>query len=199
MFLRPQPILLNIRLKIPPNIGAVNRYPNNSTNDDTREHNPQLTEVKPVDPNINQRKRLEERIINPIDSRRVNIRKQNRRILKHDLNRLDERLRSNMIERRSPLVDFTLTLQVCATRQCSESFRASEQDIGAGGLGHHDEHEEEDGAGHPENFPERPAPVFGDDAEAGEDGAECWGAEGGGDPGCEGVGEFEEAVELGGC
>ena len=64
-----------------------------------------------------------------------------------------------------------------------------------GGFGN-EEHEDEDGAGDPEDFPERPAPSFRGDGEAGEEWPECGIAVGGGDPEGEGVGEVEEGIHV---
>lgn len=73
---------------------------------------------------------------------------------------------------------------------------AAKEDVGRGGLGDEEEHEDEDGAGDPEDFPKRPAPAFGRDCETGEERAQRGTAVGGADPEGEGIGEFEERVHV---
>ena len=81
--------------------------------------------------------------------------------------------------------------EAAVASEFAEAVCTTEKDVGGGSFGDEEEHENEDGGGNPENFPERPAPAFGFNGEAGEQRSEGGTAVGGGDPDGKRVGEVK--------
>ena len=111
---------------------------------------------------------FEEGVVDSVDEGGVEVHEGDGGVLGGDFEGLDEGGEEHFGGFEVRLGDFGLRAEAGVAGQGAEAFGAAEEDVGGGSLGDEEEHEDEDGAGDPEDFPEGPAPAFGCDGEAGE-------------------------------
>ena len=102
----------------------------------------------------------------------------------------------DFVDGEAGLVDFGLGFEIGVSGEFAEALGAAEEDVGRRCFGEEEEETDEDGGGEPDDFPERPVPVRGGDAEARDDGAEGWAGRGEGCPEGEVVGHGEEGEHV---
>ncbi len=139
---------------------------------------------------------FEEGVVDSVDEGGVHVYEGDGGVFDCDFERFDERVDGHGGGFEALLVDFGLRSKTRVAGQGAEAVCPAEEDVRGGGFGDEEEHENEDGAGDPEDFPEGPAPSLGHNSEAGEEGPESGTAVGGGDPESERVGEVEERVHV---
>lgn len=129
VFLRTQPVLLDVGLEVEIDIAAVDGAADDAAHDDAQEDNTQLSDVEAVDANVRQGKGFKVRVVDAVDQRGVDIGEEYRGVPQEDLNGLDQLFHNDLGQGRVALVDLALAFQVGPARQFAQPFRAPEQDV----------------------------------------------------------------------
>ncbi len=196
MFLCAEPVGHDVGNEVVVEICDVRERADSARDEDAGEQDADGAEGEVVVDGVDEREDLEERIVDAVDKRRVQVHEGDSGVLDRDLDGFDERGDDDAGRFDIFLVDFRLRAEAGVVREGAEARRAAEQDVRGGGLGHEEEHEDPDGPRDPQDLPQRPAPSLCRDSEAGEERAERGAAVGGRDPEGEGVREFEERVHV---
>lgn len=175
--MRPHAILQDIRDDDFEYKEIVEDHSYRGANSDTNEHETDFANVEAVDTAVDEWEDFEEGVVSAINYARVNTCEQDSWILDVNFNRFDEGIYGNLAGSHIFLVQLRLTDVFVVAGEFSESFGATKEDIVFECFRHADEPEDEDGTGHPEDFPEGPSPAFGHDGETREEWSDCRGTE----------------------
>ena len=156
----------DVGLEVPVHVRQVGHQAQHAPDDDTHEDGALLAQIEAILADIYQREGFKVRVVDAVDERCVGVGEEDGRVLHADLERAVQAVGRDSGERLVALVDFRLRLQHLVARQGAQTPSPAEENVVCGGLGKAQEHQDEHGARHPEDFPQRPAPVLGDDGEA---------------------------------
>ena len=188
-FLCAETVLLHVGDQVEVQIGEVDDHGDDTGNDDAHKDQPGLSQIEAVHGAINEWKYFKEGVIDTVDQSSVDVREQHRWIKEHDFKGLDDSVNRNVLGRKALAIDFRLRPNVLVAARSSKSGRSPQQDVRSRGFGEEEEPEDEDGAGKPEDLPERPAPVLRRHGESREHGAERRCGKRGRNPEGDGVGQ----------
>ena len=186
----------DVRDEVPAEVGGVDSDADEAGDEDAGEDDANDAEGEAVHGWVDEGEDFEEGVVDAVDDGCVEVHEGDGWVFDCDFDGFDERVEDYGGGFQALLVYFRLGLQAGVVCEGAEAGGAAEEDVGCGGFGDEEEHEDEDGAGDPEDFPEGPAPAFGGNGEAGEERSEGGTAVSGCDPDCKGVGKFEEGVHV---
>ena len=196
VFLGAQPVLLDVRDEVEVLVRHVDADADEAGHHNTQKHQAQLADVEAVHAHVDQGEGFEEGVVDGVEEGGVDVREEDGGVLDADFRRDDEGVVDYLGKFGVSLVDLGLRAEGLVAGQFAEALGAAEQDVGCAGLGEGDKHQDEDGARHPEDLPEGPAPVFRGDGKAGEGGADGGRGECRGDPGGQAVGEVDDGEDV---
>ena len=196
VFLRSEAVFQNIGDKVEVKVGEVRGDTGATGYQDTQEDDTDCAEREAIHHRVDQRKNFEEGVIDAIDEAGIHVHEGDGWVFDCDLDRLDQRVYNHRGRVQALFVDFRLRTETIVARQFTQPGSAAQKDVGTRGLRYANEHDDKDGTGDPDNFPERPPPSFGFDRKTREEGAQRRSAVGRCHPKGESVREFEQRVHV---
>ncbi len=195
-FLRAQAAFEDVGDEVEVEVGDVGDDAQEAGDEDTGEDDANHAGGETVHGRVDEREDFEEGVVDAVDEGGVEVHERDGGVLDGDFDRFDQRVENDSGRLEALLVDFRLRFEAGVAGEFTQARRAAEEDVRGRGFGDAEEHEDEDGGGEPEDFPQRPAPAFSCDGEAGDKGAKSGTTVGGGDPDGERIGEFKERVHV---
>jgi len=112
MLLGSQSLLEDIRYEVEPQIGKVNRHSKHATHDDGQKHNRHLADAEPIYLQINHIEDLEERVVDTVRQRGVDVDEEESGVFDADFQRLDESIEECCGELGAFAIDLGLRMDV---------------------------------------------------------------------------------------
>lgn len=154
VFLGAEAVGEDIGHEVEVEVGAVDEDAEGAGDENAGEEDAQGAEGEAVVLQVDKGEDFEEGVVDAVDEGGVDIHKGDGGVFDCDFDGLDQGVDGDGSGLEPFLVDLGLGLEAVVVGELSQAGGAAEEDVGGGGFGNEEEHENEDGASNPENFPE---------------------------------------------